>query len=161
MKAHELFDSVAAHPCGAARATAGGAGDNTAVTGQTIDTDGFDGDCMLVISGKAALADTESLSIACELQESADGSSWDTAEAIETSTVVVTSAGGTTEHIARQYQVDLQGGGQARKRYIRFNFTPNLSASGTDTADLSACAILSGNKNKSARTSPTTSTVSV
>lgn len=121
---------------------AAGAGDNTAITGNTInrDTYGMPQSCLLVVSSYMNLADTETLSLAVEIQGSADGSSWDTATAIQTATVVKTASGAYTDGFTTSYRVYLGN----QKQYVRFNCTPNLSASGTDTGVVQGIAILAG-----------------
>ena len=121
--------------------TAAGTGDATAVTGQSIDRLDYDS-AVLVIGWVAALADTKSLKLAVEYQESSDNSSWDTAVALQASAAVATSSGGTVEKGVTVFDLPLK----ARKRYIRFNFTPDLTASGTDTASLMAIAFLGGKR---------------
>jgi hypothetical protein len=121
--------------------TAAGTGDATKVTGQTIDryqSGGFAKSIVVQTSYLAALTAAKDLELAHELQESDDGSSWDTAEVIEATTVKATGAGnkrGVDEHA-----VDCTN----RKRYIRFNVTPDLTASGTDTATFHTVATLGG-----------------
>jgi hypothetical protein len=136
--------------CGAARVTAAGAGDNTAVTGATIDTRGY-GSAKFCVAWMTTLASAQTLKIAAEYQESDDNSSWDTAVALQAATTVKTGAAtaalGTTEF-------NVEFGGKANgtasasqtlgRRYIRFNYTPDLSAGSADTADTSAVAVLGG-----------------
>lgn len=119
--------------------TAAGTGDNAEVTGQTIDRDGYDS-AVVSIAYLATLADTESISFAVDIQESSDGSSWDTAEELQAATTAVTSSGGTNEHGVVELDVNLSG----RKQYVRFNVTPNLSAGATDTALFATTVILGG-----------------
>jgi type IV secretory pathway TrbL component len=124
--------------CGAARVTAAGAGDNTAVTGATIDRRGY-GSAKVTVAYKTTLASAETLQFAIEYQESDDNSSWGTATALQAATTaktgVATNAVGEVSH-------DLNLGG--KKRYIRFNYTPNLSAGSTDTADTACVCTLGG-----------------
>ncbi len=121
--------------------TAAGTGDNTKRTGQTIDRmsgTSMANSCVLSTAFLAALAASQTLSLAHELQESDNGTSWDTAEVIQAATVKATGAGnkrGTDEH-----SVSLIG----RKRFIRFNVTPDLSAGATDTATFHTTAVLGG-----------------
>jgi len=124
--------------CGAFTALAAGTGDNTAVEGATIDRLGY-GSVRLVIAYLTSLTAAQTLSFAVEYQESANGSDWDTATALQGSTVAETGAqtNGVDEIT---FDLDLSG----KKRYIRFNFTPNLSHSGTDTATGAAVAVLGG-----------------
>lgn len=120
--------------------TAAGTGDATKVTGQSIDllnkTNGGSG--VLVVSGVAALTAAKTLSIAVELQESADNSSWDTAEVVEAATTVASATG--NNQFARAYGILLK----SRKRYIRFNVTPDLSHTSTDTATFSSVLVIAG-----------------
>jgi hypothetical protein len=121
--------------------TAAGTGDNTAVTGQTIDTyaSGQRGESgVLIIGAHCKLTATKVLTVAAELQESADGSAWDTAEALYAATTVVSGTG--QQFDEKETHVKLKG----RKRYIRFNFTPNLTAGATDTADIVALFVMGG-----------------
>jgi hypothetical protein len=124
--------------CNGISITAGGTGDNTALTGASIDRRGY-GSANFVIAYKTTLAASETLSFAAEYQESSDGSNWDTATALQAATVAKTGAV-TAGHGVVEFDVNLEG----KKRYIRFNFTPNLSASGTDTAVVYGTAILGG-----------------
>lgn len=122
--------------CGAARVTAAGAGDNTAITGASIDRLGY-GSLTFAIAYKTTLASSETLKFAAEYQESSDNSNWDTATSLQAATTAET--GVQTNKVGKvEFDLDLAG----KKRYIRFNFTPDLSASGTDTADVSAVAVL-------------------
>lgn len=121
--------------------TAGGTGDGVKVNGATIDRLTNRAESLkLAVAGLAALADTKTLSIAVEIQESADASTWDTAVAVEAATVVATGDGGSNETFCREYDIDLS----ARKQYVRFNVTPDLSATGTDTAEFIGVAFLAG-----------------
>lgn len=130
---------------GGSRFVAAGTGDNTKVTGATIDrmpagAAGFLS-AVVAVLGRAVLAEDETLKFALEYQESADGSSWDTAVALYTATTVATGgAGGSTELAVKETDLDLS----ARKRYIRFNATPDLSASGTDTGEMLVAVTLGG-----------------
>jgi hypothetical protein len=132
--------------CGAASPVAAdGAIDNVAVTGATINrmVAGTEGDQLnsgkLILSYMTTLTAAKTLSFAIAYQESADGSSWDTAVALQTATVAatgaVTASLGTVE-----YNVNLHD----KKQYIRFNYTPDLSHSGTDTATTSLVFVAGG-----------------
>lgn len=126
--------------CGLATATAGGTGDNTAVTGATIDRQGF-GSAQLVVVAKSTLASNETLKVAAEIQDSVlgDGSDWTTAEVLYATTTVDTGA--QTAHVTeKRTNIDLS----KYSRYVRINFTPNLSASGTDTTVVAATLVLGG-----------------
>jgi hypothetical protein len=136
--ASDIGGSIKPVACGATTATAAGTGDNTAVTGATINRAGFES-LLFALAWRVSLTAAKTLTIAAEYQESADGSSWDTAVALESATVVATGAL-TADVGQRQYKLNLAG----KKQYIRFNFTPNLSHTSTDTVDIGAIAILGG-----------------
>ena len=90
----------------------------------------------------ATLAAGETLSIGYTVQ-SGNADELGDATTLKTgvSTVVATgpSGGGT---VSGTLEVDLPLAGAGR--YVRANFTPNLSASGTDTAALSSVMVLGG-----------------
>lgn len=124
--------------------TAAATEDNVKVTGATIDR-GVDLDQpmsgILCVSGGATLQATETLTMAAEYQESSDGSTWDTAVALYAATTVATGdTGGSQETFSKETALKLK----PLKRYVRFNVTPNLSASGTDTANWGACFVAAG-----------------
>ena len=124
--------------------TAGGTGDAAAITGTTIDTLAYRGDAMLlIVSANAKLADTKTLSVAATLQESSDGTNWDSAETLYAATVIATGATPTTWYDeVKATHVELKH----RKRYIRFNVTPDLSNTGTDTATIHIVGVMGGSK---------------
>lgn len=130
---------LSAHAAG----TAGGSGDNTAVTGSTIDRmsgGSLAGSAALAIVGETTLAAAATLSLAWTLQHSADGSNWAT-YASSTNAVISTGAtGGSTNLIELEIPVDLN----SANRFVRLNFTPDLSAANTDTFALRAVGFLSG-----------------
>ena len=117
---------------------AGGTPDGTKVTGDTIDTAGLYASGIFQISYLTALASAETLSFAIEYQESDDNSSWDTAVAIQASTVCATGSG----NVGGVVQSDITL--YDKKRYIRFNITPALSASSSDTAGYGAVLTAGG-----------------
>lgn len=123
--------------------TAAGTGDATEVSTAWIDVT----ECESVVFALAyttTLADTESLSISGNLQEATDASGTgaaDYGDAIA-STTIVTSSGGTTETGVMFAAFDVS----ATDGFVRFQFTPNLSASGTDTAKIQCLALLGGHK---------------
>lgn len=127
--------------------TAAGTGDNTKVTGTTIDRKGSTAgtladSAVLAIGYVAALTNTKTLSFAVEYQTSADNSTWDTAVVMQAATVAVTATSSTNFSGVVELSLDCS----SLKRYIRFNITPDLSASGTDTATYSAVCILGGHQ---------------
>lgn len=125
---------------GAGTATAGGTGDGTKVTGQTIDRSGYSSG-VVQIAYKAALAETKTISFAVEVQESEDGSTWDTAVVLQAATVAATGGtGGSTAYGVVEIDEDLRG----RKRYVRYNVTPDLNATSTDTLTWGGAFVLGG-----------------
>ena len=113
------------------RLLAGGTGDNAKVNGTGFDRmapgeQGYNS-CLIVVSGAAVMASGKTLSIALEIQESADNITFDTAVVIFATKVVATEP---VLVFQTSDAVDLK----KRKRYIRANVTPDLNASGTDTA---------------------------
>ena len=120
--------------------TAGGTGDDTRVTGEAHDRIDF-GSVALVIAGEATPAEDATLSIDVEYQESADGTNWDDAETLTEAAVVATGGdSGTTENFVLKINQNLQ----PLSRYVRYNVNPDLSATGTDTADWACVAVLGG-----------------
>jgi len=120
--------------------TAAATEDNVKVTGQSIDRMGYQS-CVLSLGCIATLAASETIAFAVEYQDSDDNSTWNTAVALQASTVLLTDSGsGSNLHGSLEIALSLK----ARARYIRFNVTPNMSASGTDTAVWYANAILAG-----------------
>ena len=146
MSAHQrdAAASMAARYQGAASATAGGTGDATEVSGGWIDRQNFLS-AKLIINYKATLADTETISVAANLQDASSSGGTGAADygTALASTVQATSDGGTAETGVVELDFDLSGA----KQYIQAQFTPDLSASGTDTAIVSAVLVLAGNDN--------------
>lgn len=121
--------------------TAGGTGDGVKITGQTIDrlSSGCMADsCQVATAYLASLTAAKTLSLAHEYQDSADGSTWNTAVVLEASTVKETGAGnkrGVDEH-----DINLR----SLQRYIRVNVTPDLSHTSTDTCTFATIVTLGG-----------------
>lgn len=126
---------------GAGALTAAGTGDATEVTGQTINRDGYDSG-VVCIAWKATLADTKTISFAVTVQESADGTTWDTAVAIQAATIAKTATSATTFYGVVEINENLA----PRKLYVRYNITPDLNASGTDVATWGAMFIRGGSR---------------
>ncbi len=147
-------------------ATAGGAGNNVAVTGLTIDrntlqpygaaaavANAMPVGAVFLVNYEAALGAGNTLSVnAVKIEHSADGSTWSTYVA-QTAVVANINAdwplagvvdtgatGGSTQRGVVAFGTNLQGA----MRYVRFDFTPDLSAASTDTANIAVCAVLSG-----------------
>lgn len=118
-------------------ATAAGTGDNTAVTGDTIDltTLQYPAEVALVFAFIAVLAAGKSLFLKSVVIEHGAASNMSDAATLftledATGTAVATSAGGGTVKGVKKYGRVIKGA----KRYVRIKFTPDLDATGTDTA---------------------------
>ncbi len=150
MKAHELNENVKVIASGCvASLTAGGGGDNSELTGEVIDRLGYES-CVLAIPFKAVLATGESLAFTVKVAESDDGSSFGADETIASAVTAVTQAAGGTCYDTYKLKVKLGADNATapRKRYLKFKVTPNLSASGTDTAIIAAVVLLGGAQTK-------------
>jgi len=139
MNNFDIGASITGKFAGAGTATAGGTGDATKVTGQTINRDGFNSGVVQIV-WQAAIANTKTLSFTAELQESSDGSSWDTAEEILAATVVQTATSSTTFYGVKEIDLNFA----SRKRYVRVNITPDLNNTATDTLTWAAPMVLGG-----------------
>jgi hypothetical protein len=133
--------------------TAGGSGDATEVTGVTINTASLQtapaiygkdfNSIAFVIAGTTTLADTKALTVTALIEDSANGSSWSTL--VASSTIVsITASGATTTGFTGKVGVDLT----AARQYVRVKFTPNLTATGTDTATVFGVAVLGGSSER-------------
>lgn len=124
-------------------ATAGGSGDNTAVAGAIIDRAQIGSPLtgVLAIPYTATLAEGETLTLTYTVQEGA-ASDLSDAETLKAAAVVVATGdtGGSTETGVLEVDLQLSAAG----RYVRCNVTPDLSASGTDTAAISGLLITAG-----------------
>ena len=127
---------------GAVDVVAAGAGDASEDSGAWIDRQGYLSG-KLVISYEAVLAATETLSIAANIQDATDSSGTGAADfgtAFANAVVATGQAGGSTERGTVEIDVDLNLANQ----YLRSQVTPDLSASATDTAIITATFILGG-----------------
>lgn len=127
--------------------TAGSTGDNTEITGVTIDRLAASNpqSAVFAIPFTTTLAAGKSLIIKSATIEHGDASDMsDAADIItlesSTGTKIATHATGGTVAGCKEYDVDLA----VCKRYVRIIFTPDLDATGTDTFALNAVAVLGG-----------------
>lgn len=123
--------------------TAAGTGDNTKVTGQVINRKSgvaLAHSAVVATGWLAALTNAKTFSLAHEIAESSDGSNFDTAEVIEALAVKKTATSTTNFRGVDEHDVNLMG----RKQYFRVNVTPDLNASGTDTALFFTVIVLGG-----------------
>ncbi len=142
MNAQGIAETLAARFAAISTATAGGTGDATEVDGAYIDRQGFSS-LKVVIAYKAVLAQAKTLSIAANLQDatsSAGAGVADYGEAMASAVVATGDTGGSTETGVVELDFDISGA----DRYVRVQYTPDLNASGTDTASLSAVYVLGG-----------------
>lgn len=114
---------------------AAGSGDATSVTGITIDRLGFSTGSMpatalMGVIYEATLASGQTQSLGYAVQHSADNSSWSD---YQTATYVVVATGASGGSVAKgQWNVAVNL--TSAKRYVRFNYNPDLNRAGTDTA---------------------------
>jgi hypothetical protein len=134
----------ARNAAGPAALTAGGAGDNTAVTGVIIDRAalGWPKSVVVAIPYTATLAAGATLSIGSVLQtgDAENLSDATTFATVATGVQATGGSGGTTEQGEIEVDLDLSGA----KRRVRLNFTPDLSAANTDTARVGAVLVFGG-----------------
>lgn len=120
--------------------TAGGTGDATAVAGIVIDRKaiGMPLNAVLTLAFTAVLAATKTLSFGTvKIQDSADGTTFaDFLTFTDPGVVATGPTGGATVN----GQVNLAANLAGARQYLKVLFTPDLSASSTDTAN--AVAIL-------------------
>lgn len=140
-----IGDLIAVHRAAAnTAATAGGSGDNTEVVGVILDRAamGYPQSCVVAVPFTATLAAAATLSIAWDI-DSGNASNLSGSEVLDsaaTQVVATGPSGGGTVTGTFEANVSLAGAG----RYVRLNFTPNLSAANTDTAALSAVMVFGG-----------------
>lgn len=142
MNAQGLAELLAGRYAAISTATAGGTGDATEVDGAYIDRQGFDS-LKVLIAYKTTLAQGKTLSIAANLQDatSSGGSGVaDFGDAMASAVVGTGGTGGSTETGVVELDFDISGANQ----YVRVQYTPDMNASGTDTATLAAVYILGG-----------------
>jgi len=130
--------------------TAGGSGDNTAVTGLTLDRQsiGMPQSCIVSWIFSAVLAQAATLTIkTLVIEDSANGTDWATyvppapvAAPAAPGVVATGPTGGGTVRGVSSIGINLT----AARRYVRFGWTPDLSAANTDTASVVAQATFSG-----------------
>ncbi len=121
--------------------TAGGAGDNTLVTGVIIDrfSIGNPESVVVAIPFTTTLAAAATLQIGYTLQ-SGEAANLSDATTVATAALATVATGAGTFTGQFEANVSLRGAG----RYVRLNFTPDLSAANTDTAALSAVLAFGG-----------------
>jgi hypothetical protein len=131
-------NNAVAHATDNASLTAGGTGDDTEVVGQIIDRAayGYAQSVLIAIPCKAVLTANKALNIAWHLEHGNASNLSDATDYVNVGAAAVLSsvAGGTVRGVFGN-DVDLGGA----SRYIRLKFTPDLTASSTDTAECASC----------------------
>jgi hypothetical protein len=124
---------------GEASIVAAGAGDNTEVNGPWIDREGFES-LVASIGFTTTLTAAQTLALLGNLQDADDIAGTGAADfgAALSSTVVATGAG----TVVGTQSMDFSLAGA--RRYVRVQWTPNLSAGATDTARLMAQYVMGG-----------------
>lgn len=134
---HEL---IAKYAFASTAVTAAGSGDATEIVGLTIDTQALPTKAESVaflVSVLASLTATKNITIAAHIQDSADDSTY--ADVVASQTILTLSATGTNRGTGK-IGVNLN----LCRRYIRIYLTPDMSASGTDTATVTGIAVFGG-----------------
>jgi hypothetical protein len=124
-------------------ATAAGTGDNTEVDGAALDVNGNYGSLKVCLAYEAALTSEKTLSLTANLQTADDSSFSVNAEDFGDALTKTEVAGGTGITSATgvvELDFDLRGA----RRYVRIQYTPDLSNTGTDTCTVAAAYILAG-----------------
>lgn len=124
--------------------TAGGSGDATEAAGVWIDRKGFDS-LDVILSFTATLGDDETITFAANLQDANDDQgdgAGDYGAAYAATLAATGDSGGSTETGVVQLGFDLT----MAKRYVRIQFTPDMSAANTDTSKVTPLYVLSGAK---------------
>jgi len=124
--------------------TAGGAGDNALVTGVIIDRAalGWPESAVLAIPFTATLGASETLTIGYIVQEGNNSGLSDQQTLRTASPAVVTSGPGGGGTVTGTFEIDLNL--RSAGRYVRANWTPDLSRANTDTAALAAVMVFGG-----------------
>lgn len=126
-------------------ATANGSGDNTQIVGATIDRQaaGYALEALLAMAFTTILASTKTLTFKSVVITHDTASNMGTEATLASFSDVVVATdpgGGSTITGTQEYRADLSGA----NRYIRFKVTPDLNASGTDTATVFGIVLLAG-----------------
>lgn len=126
-------------------ATAAGAGDASTTTGVTIDRLGFGGGAMPLsavfgVAYEAVLATAKTISFGYAVQDSADGSNWSDYQTATYAAMATGSTGASAVSGTFEAAVDLS----SARRYVRFNYNTDLSATQTDTAVARAVGFFGG-----------------
>lgn len=128
--------------------TAGAGNDGVEVNGPSINLLGFGNTRFksgkLLIAGRAALAENETLTLAANLQDDTvtgfSGTPADYGPALASGVVATGPSGGGTVDFVAAIDVDLAGA----RQFVRAQVTANLSRANTDTVAISAVLVVGG-----------------
>ena len=132
----------------ASNATAGGAGDNTAVPGVWIDRFAYAGasaggslpmSALVEIAYTTTLAAGKTLSFGLLVEDSVDGSTPNAYQTVPLAQAAISVAGGTVLG-SFGWHVSLT----SARRFIRFTWTPDLNATSVDTASIFPMCVFGG-----------------
>lgn len=128
-------------------ATAAGTGDNTEVTCSVyldLTARNWPKSAVFGVQYQTNLTEAKTLSISGVVEHSADNSTFATLKSYAKTVQATGASGGSTNSIGiAEIDADLSGAA----RYVRFKYTPDLNASGTDTAQLIPFVCLAGQYN--------------
>lgn len=139
---HDIGSYLAALCGGYTTATTAGTGDNTEVDGPYLAVPQGAKSCAVWLLHRATLGAAETLALLGNLQDAADGSGTGVADygTALSSTTAQTGAATNGLGITKLGDFNLAGA----RSHLRVQFTPNLSASGTDTAHVMAVVVFGG-----------------
>lgn len=125
--------------------TAGGGGDAASITGGTVDRENFANGSLpnsaeIGALFSATLASGKTLSVAFDVQDSADGAAWSDYFTQGATAVATGPSGGGVVTGQSNIAVNLT----SARRYVRTILVPDLSATGTDTAVVIAAGFFGG-----------------
>lgn len=109
---------------------AGSTYDNVAYVSGVVDTADYNY-MKVAIPYTVSLASGKTASFAVSMEQSADNSSWDTAQVLQAATVAKTADGAAIVAGSDSIEFDLHA--KDMKRYVRFSVTPDLNNTATDT----------------------------
>jgi hypothetical protein len=118
---------------------AGSGTDNSAVTGQVIDRNGYNS-AQLNVGYAMTLTTDKAAALTVTVAQSDDNSSWGSAAALITAEDIEDATTGGAVKDVYSYDIDLSG----YKRYLKFYSTLNLAATQTDTAEYVMTCTLGG-----------------
>lgn len=142
----DAFANVRLAGIGLGSAVAGGTGDTTQVVGNVVNRQieqGFVDSALVVLDWKTTLAATKTLGFKVIVEYSADNSTWGTAEYLFGTSgayEVVETGAHTAKYGQWTYRLQLS----PKAQYFRISVTPDLNATGTDTAVFGFGALLGG-----------------